>query len=204
MEIIASRCLTLPANYKCELGEQMNRVQLAIEVARRAHKGQVDKLGATYINHPMRVHRNLLSQPTFLTLDDASREDCEVAAIMHDVIEDSGDGDDSERFEKEDLLALGFTSRSIELVELLTRKDETIEPKDVYYANINADPLAKLVKWADIADNLNVYRTAGLDPVKKARLAERYKHALDIIELDEDGKEWLEKTIKLPVELEEQ
>ena len=181
----------------------MNRIQLAIEVARKAHKGQVDKLGADYINHPLRVHRNLLSHPTFITLDDASREDCEVAAVMHDVIEDSGEAPGSEKFSREDLLNLGFTPRSIELVELLTRKDESIEPKDVYYANINADPLAKLVKWSDIADNLNVFRTAGLELEKKARLAARYEHALKIIELGNEDKTWLEDTKKLPVELEE-
>lgn len=181
----------------------MNRVQLAIEVARKAHKGQVDQLGADYINHPLRVHRNLITHPTFKNLDDASREDCEVAAIMHDVIEDSGEALGSEKFSREDLLNLGFTPRSIELVELLTRKDESIEPKDVYYANINADPLAKLVKWADIADNLNVFRTAGLEPEKKGRLAARYEDALKIIELGNEDKNWLDDTIKLPVELEE-
>jgi len=182
----------------------MSKVQLAIEIARRAHKGQVDKLGADYINHPLRVHRNLISHPTFKTLDAASQEDCEVAAIMHDVIEDSGDGEESERFTEADLLSQGFSPRSIELVQLLTRKPEDVEPKDKYYENINANPLAKLVKWADIADNLNIYRTAGLSPEKKSRLAERYEHALEIIELDEIGKFWLEDTKLLPVELEEQ
>ena len=181
----------------------MNRVELAIEIATRAHRGQVDKLGANYIDHPLRVHRNLLTNNTFKALNEQDREDCEVAAIMHDVIEDSGDGNESERFDAQDLLSLGFTPRSIELVELLTRKDETIEPKDVYYKNINADPLGKLVKWADIADNLNVYRTASLDPAKKERLAARYAHALTIIELDDDGKKWLEDTKQLPVQLEE-
>lgn len=182
----------------------MNRVQLAIEIATRAHKGQTDQLGANYINHPLRVHRNLLTHPTFKSLDEASREDCEVAAIMHDVIEDSGDGDESERFENQDLLELGFTPRSIELVELLTRKPEDIESKDVYYEKINANPLAKLVKWADIADNLNVFRTAGLEPEKKARLAARYEHALKIIELGEADEKWLEDAKKHPVELKEQ
>ena len=181
----------------------MNRIQLAIEIAKRAHKGQVDKLGADYISHPLRVRRNLLSHPNFKTLDDSSREDCEVAAIMHDVIEDSGDGDESERFERQDLLNLGFTPRSVELVELLTRKHQDIESKDDYYANINANPLAKLVKWADIADNLSIFRTSGLDPEKKARLAARYEHALTIIKLAKADEEWLEETKRRPVELEE-
>jgi (p)ppGpp synthase/HD superfamily hydrolase len=179
----------------------MSKVQLAIEIARRAHKGQVDKLGADYINHPLRVHRNLLSHPTFKTLDAASQEDCEVAAIMHDVVEDSGKNG-SEKFSVDDLISQNFSPRSIELVQLLTRKDSV--PDDTYYKDINANPLAKLVKWADIADNLNVHRTAGLPPEKKARLADRYEHALEIIKLEKSDKAWLEKTKQLPVELEEQ
>jgi (p)ppGpp synthase/HD superfamily hydrolase len=180
----------------------MSKVQLAIEIARRAHKGQVDKLGADYINHPLRVHRNLLRHPTFATLDAAAQEDCEVAAIMHDVVEDSGVGPESEPFTVDDLLSQNFSPRSIELVQLLTRKDSV--PDDTYYKDINANPLAKLVKWADIADNLNVHRTAGLPPEKKARLADRYEHALEIIELEEADKAWLEDTKQLPVELKEQ
>ena len=179
----------------------MSKVQLAIEIARRAHKGQVDKLGADYINHPLRVHRNLLSHPTFKTLDAASQEDCEVAAIMHDVVEDSGKNG-SEKFTVDDLLSQNFSPRSIELVQLLTRKDSV--PDDTYYKDINANPLAKLVKWADIADNLNVYRTVALPPEKKARLAERYEQALEIIKLEGTDKDWLEDTKQLPVELKEQ
>ena len=179
----------------------MSKVPLAIEIATRAHRGQVDKLGANYINHPMRVHRNLLSHPNFKSLSLQDQDDAAVAAIMHDVIEDSGDGPDSEKFTKQDLLALGFTDRSIEIVELLTRPGD-VHP-DTYYQRINADPLAKLVKWSDIADNLNVYRTAGLDAEKRDRLAAKYEHALEIIQLANTDKQWLETAKQHPVELEE-
>jgi (p)ppGpp synthase/HD superfamily hydrolase len=181
----------------------MSKVQLAKDIARRAHKGQVDKLGADYINHPLRVHRNLLENSKFKNLDALTREDLEVAALLHDVIEDSGKNG-SEVFTAGDLLSHNFSPRSIELVQLLTRKPEDVESKKTYYENINANPLAKLVKWADIADNLNVHRTAALPPEKKARLAERYEHALAIIKLEETDKDWLEKTKQLPVELKEQ
>lgn len=179
----------------------MSQVPIAIEIATRAHKGQTDKLGANYINHPLRVHRNLLTHPNFENLSLQDQDDAAVAAILHDVIEDSGIGEGSEKFTKQNLLELGFTSRSVELVELLTRSDE-IHP-DVYYEKINADQLAKLVKWADIADNLNVYRTAGLSPEKRDRLAARYEHALEIIKLAEEDKKWLESAMHYPVELEE-
>jgi (p)ppGpp synthase/HD superfamily hydrolase len=172
------------------------RVQLAREVAELAHKGQVDKLGKNYIDHPFRVHRNLLTNPEFQALDRQAQEDCEVAALLHDVIEDSGDNG-SQRFEKEDLIALGFTQRSIELVELLTRVDGV--DKDVYYQAINENMLARLVKWADIADNLNKYRTQDLEPEIFDRLAARYEHALAMIPLAPAGLAWMENAKELPL-----
>lgn len=178
----------------------MNRVEKALEIAKRAHKGQTDKLGADYIDHPRRVHRNLLENPKFKKLDALTREDLEVAAFLHDVIEDSGTFG-SERFDKQDLLDLGFSARSIRLVEFLTRVDGV--DKKAYYTEINKDVLAKLVKWADIADNLNTNRVKGLDPVEKARLAQRYKDALDIIRMDEEYAAWLQSAIDYDIELED-
>jgi (p)ppGpp synthase/HD superfamily hydrolase len=178
----------------------MDRVKLANEIATRAHKGQTDKLGADYISHPRRVHRNLTHNPKFKKLDALTREDLEVAALLHDVIEDSGTNG-SERFEKQDLLDLGFSVRSIRLVELLTRVDGV--EKKTYYIEINDDVLAKLVKWADIADNLNTNRVKGLDPLVKARLAQRYQDALEIIKMDEEDAAWLQSAIDYDIELED-
>ena len=168
---------------------EISKVELAKEIARRAHKGQVDKLGKDYLSHPLRVHRNVLTHPEFQRLDAQSKDDCEVAALLHDVIEDSGTGAGSQKFTKEDLLALGFTSRSVELVVLLTRLEGV--HKDDYYRAINANPLARLVKWADIADNLNAHRVEELDIEDAKRLAAKYRHALDVIPLTTAGVAWM-------------
>jgi hypothetical protein len=178
---------------------EKSRVDLALEIATRAHKGQTDKLGEDYIKHPMRVHRNLLTHPTFRTLDPQTREDLQVAALLHDVIEDSGKNG-SERFTKQDLVALGFTPRSIELTDLMTRKPHI--PPDEYYADINDVELARLVKWSDIADNRNEKRVAKLDSEKAAKLKEKYEHALSIIVMSEADKSWLQDATQLPVEIE--
>ncbi len=178
----------------------MNRVELALDIAKRAHKGQTDKLGADYINHPLRVHRNLTQNPKFKKLDALTREDCEVAALLHDVIEDSGKNG-SERFTAQDLLTKNFSPRSIELVQLLTR-DKSI-PDDAYYELIEANPLAKLVKFADIADNRNIKRVSGLDPIKAIELRAKYDHALEIIRMDEEDATWLQSAIHYDIELED-
>ena len=178
----------------------MSKVQLAIEIARRAHKGQVDKLGADYISHPLRVHRNLLENPKFKKLDALTREDCEVAALLHDVVEDSGKNG-SEQFTVDDLLSHNFSPRSIELVQLLTR-DKSI-PEDGYYDAIEANPLAKLVKLADIADNRNRKRVAGLEAKKANELRAKYEHALEIIQMDEEDAAWLQSAMEYDIELDD-
>lgn len=174
----------------------MNRVQLAIEIAKRAHKGQTDKLGADYITHPLRVNRNLISNPNFLKLTAQEREDAEVAAILHDVIEDSGDNG-SEVFTREDLMMQGFTPRSIEVVVLLTRTKD-VHPDD-YYRAIKSNHLARLVKLADIADNRNKHRVAGLSEDTAARLAERYRHAMEIVTLNELDEKWMLEAINYEI-----
>ena len=55
----------------------MSTLERAIAIAARAHAGQVDKGGAPYILHPLRVMLRL-SEP---------RE--QLVAVLHDVIEDS-------------------------------------------------------------------------------------------------------------------
>ena len=175
------------------IGDEMNensKVSLAFEIATKAHLGQTDKLGANYIDHPLRVHRNLLTHPEYQALDQQSKDDCQVAALLHDVIEDSGTGEGSQTFTKEDLLALGFTQRSVELVVLLTRVEGV--HKDDYDRAINANPLARLVKWADIADNLNAHRVEELEIEEAERLAAKYRHALDVIPLTALGIGWME------------
>jgi (p)ppGpp synthase/HD superfamily hydrolase len=172
----------------------MNKAQQAIEVATEAHKGQVDKLGEDYINHPLRVHRNLTTNPKFKNLDALTREDCEVASLLHDVIEDTP-------ITAEDLLAMGFSPRSIRLVELLS-KDKS-KPKDDYFSAIREEPLARMIKLADIADNRNSNRVKRLEPEMAARLQNKYIYAMQAIQADEEDQYWMNFAIEFDLELED-
>ncbi|MEY2694548.1 MAG: hypothetical protein RL142_896 [Actinomycetota bacterium] len=172
----------------------MNKVQMAIEVATKVHEGQKDKLGEDYIKHPLRVHRNLTTNPKFKKLDALTREDCEVAALLHDVIEDTS-------ITAEDLLAMGFSPRSIKLVQLLT-KDKT-KPKEDYFVPISGEPLARMIKLADIADNRNRKRVAGLDPEIAESLRQKYNHAMAAIGIDQEDQHWMDFAIDYDIELED-
>ena len=52
----------------------MNKYELALKIATEAHKGQVDKAGVPYINHPL----------TVASLVDTEEE--KIVALLHDTI----------------------------------------------------------------------------------------------------------------------
>lgn len=131
----------------------LEQVELARQIATRAHAGQTDKAGRPYIDHPRRVAARLADLQA------------QAAAWLHDVIEDT-------EVTAEDLRNEGVDDEVIAAVELLTRTGD-----DAYYARIAEHPLAREVKLADIADNTDPARTALLDPETRQRLATKYEHA---------------------------
>lgn len=68
---------------------QNSLLDKAIEIAREAHQGQIDKAGKPYIEHPLRVMNNLT------TVEE------KIVGVLHDTIEDS-------ELTLDDLTSLGF------------------------------------------------------------------------------------------------
>jgi (p)ppGpp synthase/HD superfamily hydrolase len=142
----------------------MSLVELAEDVARMAHDGQVDKSGRDYIEHPARVAGIAAAR--------GGSKAVVAAAWMHDVLEDT--------FVKEhELEFLGFPRNVIDAVVAVTRTPE-VPPED-YYANIRTNPDALAVKLADIADNLDEDRLALLDEKTAARLRRKYAKAIHLL-----------------------
>ncbi len=142
---------------KTEMVDQAGR---ASAIATLAHRGQTDKLGYPYIDHPARVASTFdrMLEPV---------EHC--AAWLHDVIEDAD-------VTAQDLVDAGIWPVVVEAVQLLTR-DVSVANED-YYERIRVNPFARAVKLADIADNLAPWRVRQLDRETQARLASKYKKAL--------------------------
>jgi HD domain len=134
-------------------------VEAAIALARRAHAGQTDKAGAPYIGHPLRIMAKMAS------------DDERIAAILHDVVEDSRDSVTPVTFA--DLAALGLPEPAIDAVRLLTRTDDGTDPAayEAYIDAILANPIARKVKLADVEDNLDVTRLAVITERDEKRLA---------------------------------
>ncbi|MGB3187522.1 MAG: HD domain-containing protein [Ornithinimicrobium sp.] len=133
-------------------------LDLARQIATQAHREQVDKAGVPYITHPTRVAARLHG-------DDAA----EIVAWLHDVVEDTTVTLDE--------LAQDFPPFIVAAVDAISRRiDEA--PND-YYRRVRANPLARAVKLADIADNSDPRRRAALDHPTQERLNAKYKHALE-------------------------
>ncbi|MFI9006499.1 phosphohydrolase [Actinosynnema sp. NPDC053489] len=132
----------------------------AIRIARAAHDGQVDKSGQPYIGHPLRV------------MGRVSGEHARMAAVLHDVVEDTS-------VTADDLLAAGCPPPVVATVLALSHRDG--ESQEDYLARVLADPVAVVVKRADIADNTSPPRLAALDPATRERLRAKYSKALDVL-----------------------
>lgn len=131
-------------------------LERAIAIALEAHAGQTDKAGTPYILHPLRLmHR--MTDPA-----------AQMAAVMHDVVEDSD-------WTLEALREEGFPDEVIDAVEGLTRQDG--ETYMAFIERAAQHPIARVVKQADLEDNLDVRRLATVSEKDRERL-DRYLRAL--------------------------
>jgi (p)ppGpp synthase/HD superfamily hydrolase len=129
----------------------------AIQLARRAHEGQLDKSGRPYIAHPLRV------------MGKVSGEHERMAAVLHDVVEDTS-------VTLADLTAAGCPEEVLAAVAAISKQPG--EDQAAYLARVSANPIARVVKRADIADNLSPDRLSRLDSATQARLRTKYESAL--------------------------
>ena len=137
----------------------MSKLELAYAIALAAHKGQVDKVGVDYINHPLTVSKN------------CNTENEKIVALLHDVLEDT-------LVTKEDLLQF-FDTEIVEAVCLLTHKEE--DSYMDYLAKIKANPLAKAVKIQDLKHNMDLSRIPNPTEKDFERNENKYKPALNYL-----------------------
>ena len=139
-------------------------IERAIKIASIAHAGQVDKNGQPYILHPLAVAmRFRFDKKRF------------IAAILHDVIEDT-------HMDLNDLIEEGIDEDIVEVVAFLTRdplNESYVKFIDRLADSNNIDAIA--VKIADIEDNLS--RMSSLDAETAKYLSARYNKALPRLKL---------------------
>jgi (p)ppGpp synthase/HD superfamily hydrolase len=129
----------------------MSTLERAIALAAEAHAGQVDKAGQPYILHPIRVMLRV------------STEEERIVAILHDIVEDT-------RVTLEQLAAEGFSEGVVTSVNALTK----LPGENRMEAALRAarDSVARTVKLADNAENMDLSRIASPTEKDVARLKE--------------------------------
>ena len=148
---------------------------LARAFAIAAHAGQVDKAGNPYRGHVARVAGRVAAA--------GYGEEHQAAAWLHDTIEDC-DGVDLALLDD-----VGFSPEVRAAVEALTKRPATADqPKEQHLDAVRracADPIARVVKAADVADNSDPARLQLLPEAMRERLTAKYALARDL--LDELG-----------------
>lgn len=129
----------------------MATLERAIAIAAAAHAGQFDKAGQPYILHPLRV---------MLRLETAQQR---IAAVLHDVVEDSP-------VTLEQLATEGFDADVLAAIDALTKREG--ENRLAAAARAAAHPIARLVKLADNAENMDLTRIPKPSEKDFARLKE--------------------------------
>lgn len=137
-------------------------IERAIDIATKAHNGQVDKAGQPYIGHPLRV----------MSMGTTDNE--KIVGVLHDVVEDS-----DWTFER--LTAEGFSTEVVDALRCVTKLSES-EPYDKFIHRVNTNPLAVKVKLNDLTDNMDIRRLAYISEKDVKRLRKylkAYKQLLD-------------------------
>lgn len=136
---------------------RINQVRRAYYYAEQAHEGQMRKSGDRYITHPLAVARILAS----LKLDHQSL----MAAMLHDVIEDTGIPKDAlaEQF-GEDVAELVDGVSKLTQIEFRSRAEAQAENFQKMTLAMARDIRVILVK---LADRLHNMRTLGPMPYEK-------------------------------------
>ncbi|MFJ2280110.1 HD domain-containing protein [Pseudomonas sp. NPDC087803] len=130
-------------------------LERAIAIAATAHAGQVDKGGAPYILHPLKVMLRMT------TLEER------IVAVLHDVVEDCG-------ISLDDLRKEGFNEDVLRAIESVTKVPG--ESYEDFVERAAQNPIGRVVKLADLEENSDLSRIASpswedLERVEKYRRA---------------------------------
>lgn len=145
----------------------MKTIDETIEYIKEAHRGQKQFDGSDYYHHPIAVMK---------LLPDSATHDERLAALLHDVLEDTDITEDELRDE-------GFSERTIYLVKMLTREEGTFRPTYINWIRSIAeigDVGLMQIKLSDNLHNMDPDRIAAL-PQHMKSIEKRYKRSAKIL-----------------------
>ncbi|MBC8999349.1 HD domain-containing protein [Pseudomonas sp. N40(2020)] len=131
-------------------------LERAIAIAATAHAGQVDKGGAPYILHPLKVMLRMT------TLEER------IVAVLHDVVEDCD-------ISLDDLRKEGFSEEVLSAIESVTKVPG--ESYEDFVERAAQNPIGRVVKLADLEENSDLSRIASPSWEDLERI-EKYRRAI--------------------------
>jgi (p)ppGpp synthase/HD superfamily hydrolase len=138
----------------------MQTLERAIAIAAEAHAGQIDRIGAPYILHPLRLMMKMDSMAGM------------IVAVLHDVVEDNIAWT-LPRLQQE-----GFGREIIDGVDAMTRRQDETYPQ--YILRVAGNKLAKTVKMHDLEDNINIRKFTEQTEEDRNRIR-KYESALNTL-----------------------
>ena len=148
--------------------QPLSQIEIALEIALKAHKGQRDLDGKPVILHPLTVAMK------------GNNENEIVAGLLHDVVEDTG-------YTFEDLLTAGISPEVVDALRLLTHEKGSSYMDYVERIAGSHNPIAINVKCNDLDHNLDRGRKGDhLKQVAKHSAAREIIHPYN----DDEGTDW--------------
>ncbi len=129
-------------------------IAAAVAFAAQCHAGQTDKAGKPYIFHPLRV---------MLRLEGEAKQ---IAGVLHDVVEDCGVSLSE--------IAVRFGEPIAVALDALSRREG--ESYTDFIERCGQNDIARAVKWADLADNMDLSRLTEITDADRQRV-EKYRAA---------------------------
>lgn len=145
----------------------MPTLDQTFEFIQFAHAGQKDKAGTDYFLHPAAVWRRLPAN---------APEYAQHAALLHDIVEDTG-------YTLDYLRLLGYSEETLAIVDLLTKRPD----EEHYMASIrriigSGNEWAIRIKHADISENSSRARLDYLPEDDRIRRVLKYSFPKELLE----------------------
>lgn len=143
----------------------MSTLERAIAIAAEAHAGATDKAAQPYILHLLRV---MLA---------VSTTEERIAAVLHDVVEDTG-------WTLEGLRDEGFSTAVVQALDALTRREN--EDYFEFVRRAGRHPIGRRVKLAGLADNMDESRLSSPTERDRVRI-QKYRQATATLRGEDDS-----------------
>ena len=127
-----------------------SKYDLALDIVRDVFKDKVDLAGQPYIGHLKRVAENVKKYRYFAAIQELDVY-C-IVGLLHDLIEDCPEWD------VRHVGAIFMDPAICEALKLLTKPVPSADTYEDYIDHISKNDVARAVKLADLADNMDLTR----------------------------------------------